>query len=130
MILILANNYEIPYTSDDGLNFYADRLTLAACNADEAQLIPANLAEIELVSDQHQHLADLTGLVLTGTEELPVYGADEVTINSYRLVIHLREKTDVELLTERVEALEESRDVQDGAIEDLGEAVSGLYEEV
>lgn len=39
---------------------------------------------------------------------------------------HFREKTDVELLRERVEQLESGQEVQDGAIMDLGEAVSVL----
>ena len=39
--------------------------------------------------------------------------------------MHFREKTDLEI---RVDALEESQDVQDGAIEDLGAAVSEMTE--
>ena len=42
---------------------------------------------------------------------------------------HLREKTEVELLRERIEELESGQEVQDGAISDLGAAVSGLAEE-
>ena len=42
---------------------------------------------------------------------------------------HLREKTEVELLRERMEELESGQEVQDGAISDLGAAVSGLAEE-
>ena len=41
---------------------------------------------------------------------------------------HLREKTEVELLRERVEQLESGQEVQDGAINDLGIAVSDLAE--
>lgn len=41
---------------------------------------------------------------------------------------HLREKTEVELLREEIEALKEGQEVQDGAIMDLGEAVSTLSE--
>lgn len=44
-------------------------------------------------------------------------------------ILHLREKTEVELLRERVEQLESGQEVQDGAISDLGLAVSGLAEE-
>lgn len=39
--------------------------------------------------------------------------------------MHFREKTDLEL---RVDALEESQDVQDGAIEDIGMVLSDLAE--
>lgn len=40
--------------------------------------------------------------------------------------IHFREKTELEL---RVDALEESQEVQDGAIEDIGMVLSDLAEE-
>lgn len=39
--------------------------------------------------------------------------------------MHFREKTDVEL---RLDALEESQDVQDGAIEDIGTVLSDMAE--
>lgn len=42
---------------------------------------------------------------------------------------HLREKSELELLQERVAAVEESERVHDGAIADLGEVVSGIAEE-
>lgn len=45
--------------------------------------------------------------------------------NSVIVTISLREKTDLE---KRVDALEGSQEVQDGAIEDLGLAVSDLVE--
>lgn len=40
--------------------------------------------------------------------------------------MHFREKTDLEL---RVDALEESQEIQDGAIEDIGTVLSDLEEE-
>ena len=40
--------------------------------------------------------------------------------------MHFREKTDLEI---RVDALEESQDVQDGAIEDIGAVLSDIVEE-
>lgn len=129
MKIVLADFSIIPYDSDNGLNFIAARNTLEECNTDEAKLTPANLKNVELQTDEGGKLAEFQNLVLVGTEEVPVYGADEETINGYELHIHLREKTDVEVLTERMDALEESQATQDGAIDDLGEAVSGLYEE-
>ena len=42
---------------------------------------------------------------------------------------HLREKSDLELLQERVTVVEKNEKVHDGAIADLGEVVSGLAEE-
>lgn len=42
---------------------------------------------------------------------------------------NLREKTKVEILEEMIAQLESGQEVQDGAISDLGAAVSGLAEE-
>lgn len=128
MKIVLADFSTIQYESDNGLNFVCPRDTLEACNADEAKLTPENLKNVELQMDDGSPIAEFTDLVLAGTEEVPIYGADEETINSYDLRIHLREKTDVEKLTERMDALEESQVLQDGAIDDLGGAVSELME--
>lgn len=43
---------------------------------------------------------------------------------------HLRPKTDVERLTERMDSVESGQDVQDGAINDLGTAVGEIAGEV
>ena len=99
MKIVLADFSVIQYETDNGLNF----------------ICPRKLAEFQ-------------NLVLVGTEEVPVYGADEETINGYELHIHLREKTDVEILTERMDALEDSQSTQDEAIDDLGIAVSEIME--
>lgn len=130
MKIVLADFSVIQYESDNGLNFICPRNTLEECNADEAKLTADNLRNVTLTTDEGGVLAELHDLVLSGTEEIPVYGADEETVNGYELHIHLREKTDVELLTERVAVLEDSQSTQDEAIDDLGEAVSNLYEEV
>lgn len=65
------------------------------------------------------------------------YGVyDDLTLNSpvtrhdengaVVVTISLREKTDIEL---RLDALEESQEIQDGAIEDIGTVVSEMMEE-
>lgn len=128
MKIVLADFSVIQYESDNGLNFICPRNTLEECNADEAKLTVDNLRNVTLTTDEGGKLAEFQNLVLVGTEEVPVYGADEETINGYELHIHLREKTDVEILTERMDALEESQETQDGAIDDLGMAVSELME--
>ena len=129
MKIILADFSEIPYESDNGLNFVTAPITLEQCNAYEALLTPDNLKNVELAVTEAGHREQYANLILVGTEEVAVYGEDGETLTGYTLHIHLREKTDVEALTERVDALEESQATQDGAIDDLGEAVSGLYEE-
>ena len=128
MKIILADFSVVPYESDNGLNFVTAPITLEQCNAYEALLTPANLMNVELRTDDGGVLAEFTNLILVGTEEVAVYGEDGETLTGYTLHIHLREKTAVEVLTERVDALEESQNVQDGAIDDLGGAVSDLME--
>lgn len=58
---------------------------------------------------------------LTLTAPVTRHDADGAVV----VTISLREKTDIE---KRLDALEESQEVQDGAIEDLGLAVSDLVE--
>lgn len=128
MKIILADFSVIPYESDNGLNFVTAPITLEQCNAYEALLTPDNLKNVEIQTDEGGTLSHLVNLILVGTEEVAVYGEDGETLTGYTLHIHLREKTAVEVLTERVDALEESQIVQDGAIDDLGGAVSDLME--
>lgn len=128
MKIILADFSEIPYEFDNGLNFVTAPITLEQCNAYEALLTPDNLKNVEIQTDEGGTLSHLVNLILVGTEEVAVYGEDGETLTGYTLHIHLREKTAVEVLTERVDALEESQATQDGAIDDLGGAVSELME--
>lgn len=128
MKIILADFSVIPYESDNGLNFVTAPITLEQCNAYEALLTPDNLKNVEIQTDEGGTLSHLVNLILVGTEEVAVYGDDGETLTGYTLHIHLREKTAVEVLTERVDALEESQATQDGAIDDLGAAVSDLME--
>ena len=131
MILILNDASTINFDHDNGLSdvVAVGYLTLEAANADVAKLTPRNLSNVRITTDGGDPVAVYeNGLILDSTEIVPNVGADEETVNDYDLHIHMHDKTAVEILTERVDALEESQEVQDGAIDDLGEAVSGLYE--
>ena len=129
MKLILADNSIITFDHDMGIgDIIASYQTMAAAQADEAKITPANVAHIQTTTDDDTPIGEFFNLVINSTEIVPVYDDEEV-VTGYELHIHLREKSAVEVLTDRIEALEESQEVQDGAIEDLGEAVSGLYEE-
>lgn len=128
MILVLADNSTIHFETDGGIgDIIASYQTMAAAQTDEARITPANVAHIQTTTDEGVPIGEYFNLIIESTEIVPVY-EDEETVSAYELHIHLREKSAVEVLTDRVEALEESQEVQDGAIEDLGEAVSGLYE--
>ena len=128
MKLVLANNSVITYERDLGIgDIVAVYQTMAAAQAQEAWITPANVAHIRTTSDAGDPIGEYWNLIISSTEIEPVY--EEETITSYELHIHLREKSDVELLTDRIDALEESQETQDGAIDDLGEAVSILFEE-
>ena len=129
MKLILSDNSIINFDHDMGIgDIVAVYQTMAAAQADEAKITPANVSHIQTTTDGGDPIGEFFGLVIISTEIVPVYDDEEV-VTGYELHIHLREKSDVEVLTDRIEALEESQDVQDGAIEDLGEAVSILFEE-
>lgn len=127
MKLILADNTIIAFDHDGGIgDIVAIYQTMAAAQTDEAKITPANVSHIQTTTDGGDPIGEYFNLVINSTEIVPVYEEEEIT--AYELHIHLREKSAVEVLADRVDALEESQEVQDGAIEDLGEAVSGLYE--
>lgn len=128
MKLILANNAVISFIEDRGIgDIIAHYETMQDAQVDEAKITPANVSHIQTTTDEDTPIGEFFDLIIDSTEIVPVY-EDEETVSAYELHIHLREKTAVEVLTDRVAALEESQDVQDGAIDDLGIAVSELYE--
>lgn len=86
-----------------------------------------NLKSVQVQNGEGMTIASYKNLVLDS--ETSSVLKDEDGIEKVLTSFHLREKTEVELLREEVEALKEGQEVQDGAIADLGEAVSGLAEE-
>lgn len=111
------------FTIEDGASL--DRIIhIAETEADAtavcAAVTPANLFHVEFYNED---------------AEQPYGVFDDLTLNApptrhdedgaVVVTISLREKTDIE---KRLDALEESQEVQDGAIEDLGLAVSDIVE--
>ena len=128
MKLILADGSVINFAEDRGIgDIIAIYATMEAAQVDEARITPANVAHVRTTTDEDIQIGEFFNLVINSTEIVPVY-EDEETVSSYELHIHLREKTAVEVLTERMDALEASQAIQDGAIDDLGGAVSELME--
>ena len=84
-------------------------------------ITPENLAHVEFGNDE---LEDPYGVYdnLAKLAEPYRYTNEDETVT---VVIRLRARTELEL---RVDALEESQMIQDGAIEDLGAAVSEMAE--
>ena len=83
----------------------------------------ANLKKVETYIDG-EFSGGYSELVLD--DETSVVQADGKILTEY----HLREKTELEILRERVAALEAGQGVQDGAIDDLGIVTSSLAEKV
>lgn len=118
----LADSTQIPI--EDGASL--DRIEhIAATEADAlavgAAFTPANLTHVEFATaqdDEPHGIYENLALIEPPTRQDTEDGKVLVTIR-------LREKTDLEL---RVDALEESQATQDGAIEDLGMAVSDMAE--
>ncbi|MBD5501389.1 MAG: hypothetical protein HDR10_09355 [Lachnospiraceae bacterium] len=86
-------------------------------------LTPENLKSVQIQNGDGVVIANYENLILDS--ETSIVQEDGTILTSF----HLREKTEVEFLRERVEQLENGQEVQDGAISDLGEAVSSLAEE-
>ena len=86
------------------------------------KLTAANMTRVEFWQDDKSEApyGSFSGIAL--------YGDPTITINEDKTVtlkISLREKSEIEL---RLDALEETQAIQNGAIEDLGMAVSELAE--
>ena len=79
-----------------------------------------NLATVQVQNDDGTVIGEYTNLVLVS--ETSTIQSDDSVLTSFRL----REKTELELLRERVAALEESEEVHAEAISDLGAAVSEI----
>lgn len=88
------------------------------------KLTPENLATVQIKNGDGLVKGNYTGLVLAS--ETSIVQPDGSILTTF----HLRQKTDIELLTERLAAVEESQTVQDGAITDLGEVASVLAEQM
>lgn len=86
-------------------------------------LTEENLKHIEIRNEEGNAIGTYDNILLES--ETSTILPDGKILTSF----HLREKTEVELLRERVKRLENGQEVQDGAISDLGEVVSGLAEE-
>lgn len=117
----LNDNTQI--TIKDGASL--DRIVHIAETEDEAvnvcaAITPANLSHVEFCDEEGTAYGIYDNLALNAVPTRQTNEDGTVTVT-----ISLREKTTLEL---RVDALEESQANQDGAIEDLGEAVSELSE--
>ena len=82
-------------------------------------LTPDNLAAVQIKNGDGLVVGNYTNLVLVS--ETSMVAADGTVLTTYSL----REKTDEE---KRLDALEEGKAVQDGAIDDLGKVVGTLAE--
>ena len=118
--LRLKNGYEIQI--EDGASLFCiehiaqtEEAALEVIN----QLTAENVSAVEFLHD---------GVVNGEYPQTALNTAPTRAVNedgTITVTISLREKTDLEL---RVDALEESQSIQDGAIEDLGTAVSDMME--
>lgn len=122
--LILNNQTQIELEAGASL---ANMMVLSETKYDMVStwdmLTPENLKYVQIQNGDGVTVANYADLVLdseTSNEQ-----EDGAILTSF----HLREKTELEKLKEEVAQLKEGQDVQDEAISDLGEAVSGLAEE-
>jgi hypothetical protein len=118
--IILSNGYEIEIESGASLS---DIRVVSDTKYDMLttwdMLTPENLSSVSVVNGDGLTVGNYSDLVLVSETSAEKDGKIETSFN-------LREKTETE---KRLDALENGHEVQDGAISDLGAAVSGLAEE-
>lgn len=121
--LILNNQSQINIESGSLLS---DMKVISATKYDVIStwdmLTEENLKHIEIQNEDGTVLGVYDNILLDS--ETSIIQPDGTILTSFRL----REKAEVELLRDRVEQLENVQEVQDGAISDLGTAVSDLVE--
>lgn len=83
-------------------------------------LTKENLSSVEIKNSENVTIATYTDLILES--ETSVILEDGTISTSF----NLREKTDIEKLQEEVNKLKEGQEIQDGAIEELGNVVSDI----
>lgn len=117
--IILSNNYEIEIESSASLS---EIRVVSETKVDMLStwdmLTPENLKSVRVVNADGATVGAYSDLVLVSEMSIEKDGKIETSFN-------LREKTETE---KRLDALESGQEVQDGAIMDLGEAVSVLSE--
>lgn len=86
-------------------------------------LTPANLASVSVQTGDGLTIGNYTDLVLM----TPNLTATELADGTVKMTFGLREKTEIELRLDNVEA---GQEVQDGALADLGAATSALAEQM
>ncbi|MDB2016004.1 hypothetical protein [[Clostridium] symbiosum] len=122
--MILKNGAEIVLETGASLGALqvvsADR---AAMLATWELLTPDNLSQVQIKNGAGLTVGTYTDLVLVS--ETSVVASDGTVLTTYSL----RPKTDVERLTERVAAVEEGQQVQDGAINDVATLAGALAEQ-
>lgn len=83
----------------------------------------------KVTAENVEHLEFLHGELITGSYDHVIIAApttrEDGEGETVVVRMHFREKTELEL---RVDALEESQEVQDGAIEDIGTVLSDMAE--
>ncbi len=104
---------------------------LQALSADKAAMVATwdkltseNLSVVQIKNGDGQAVGNYTDLLLVS--ETSVVQQDGSILTTYSL----RKKTEMELVLERLEAVEEGYQVHDGAIADLGEEASVLAEQM
>lgn len=121
--LILTNQSEIEIESGSSLSGIK---VLSQTKYDMAStwdmITPENLRSVQIQNGDGTVVADYKNLVLDS--EVSTIQEDGTILTSFQL----REKTEVELLRDEVNALKEGQEVQNGAIDDLGAITSALAE--
>lgn len=79
-----------------------------------------NLSAVEVKNSEDVTIATYTDLILVSETSVIL---EDGTISTE---FHLREKTDIEKLQDEVNKLKEGQEIQDGAIEELGNVVSDI----
>lgn len=121
MKLIFKDNSIITFTDSVGISDISYKyLSMDAVSVDVAKCTPENCSLIKVFDNNDNLIGTYENMVFTGFDVVEVTEGETTLYDAH---FHFRNKTDVEKLTEKVAALDESQALQDGAIEDLASEV-------
>lgn len=124
MKIKFKNGYELSFTEmTDVGNVIETYDTLEEIAAIIPNFTPDNCSKITFYEDDDSFIATFADHLFGGVTIDSIIGANAAL--QYKVHYIFREKTDYEKLNELIAQLQESQNLQDGAIEDLGNEVFG-----
>lgn len=121
MKLVFKNDAELVIPEfTDPIDVVKTYNTIAEIGEEFAKFAPENVSTIKVYDDEDVMFAQFEGMFFGGVTVNNLLTNDGTKFEAH---FSFRQKTQMEIMAEQIAALQESQDLQDGAIEDLADTV-------